>query len=150
MQKLDNHSENIIASHGWMTQYVFPVDKNGGPSFSYTIGLADAGLPELIVVALPAEIAHMMITAIIEKLREEQAGGPTVLGAIDINFNFPAYVREVSVEDVADYATRAIFRSEGKAKFRQISIPDRTGKFPWESGFSGDPKMYPILGTAPV
>lgn len=64
------------------------------------------------------------------------------LGTIAINFNFPAYVREVSVEDVSEHATRAIFRSEGKAKFRQISIPDRTGKFPWESGFSGDPKMY--------
>lgn len=142
-------AEQLIASHGWMLQYVFPTQESEGPSFAYTIGLADQGLPELIVFALPQEIAHIAVSALINKLREVKNGGAPVLGKTDINFNFPVYVREVTAKDVADYAVQALRRSDGQAKFLQVCITDRHGLFPWEPGFSGDPKMYPVLGEGP-
>jgi len=150
MATIYQQAERLIASHGWMLQYVFPTQESEGPSFAYTIGLADQGLPELIVFALPQEIAHIAVSALIAKLREVKDGGTPVLGKTDIDFNFPVYVREVTAQDVADYAVQALHRSDGQAKFLQVCITDRHGLFAWEPGFRGDPTMYPVLGQKPT
>ncbi|MGU3502668.1 DUF4262 domain-containing protein [Mycobacterium sp. C31M] len=40
----------LARKNGWAVQYV-----DAEPPFAYTLGLADAGLPELLITALPPE-----------------------------------------------------------------------------------------------
>lgn len=52
---------DIIGRHGWLVQYVGPDREADRFGFGYTIGLTDAGLPELYVVATaPADCARIL------------------------------------------------------------------------------------------
>jgi hypothetical protein len=45
-----------ISEHGWALQHIDPADQEDLP-FTYTVGLANAGLPELIIVGLPFPVS---------------------------------------------------------------------------------------------
>jgi Domain of unknown function (DUF4262) len=44
-----------IDEHGWALQHIDPTDQS--LAFTYTVGLADAGLPELIIIGLPFPVS---------------------------------------------------------------------------------------------
>jgi len=124
--------EQIIAQVGWMVQGVFPRDGDHGPHFSYSIGLHDKGVPELIIMGLPMQVAGPLINAVAVSLLEAKEKGESY----NTTFTHPAWpmpfaLFEVPAHKASDYATMAHNRSNGQAKYIQIVWPDKQNRFPW-------------------
>jgi hypothetical protein len=56
--------DELIRTFGWTVAAVFPDEDADEPGFTYTIGLAEKGLPELIVFALPPGAAQAILNDI--------------------------------------------------------------------------------------
>lgn len=59
----DQHCVELIAEHGWMVQGVFPTKYDTEAPFAYTVGLTVAGLPELVISGLPADLAQQLLNS---------------------------------------------------------------------------------------
>lgn len=150
--KNDIHAqrEQMIAKYGWMVQGVFSDGKN--PGFCYTIGLHSRGMPELLVFALPQNVAHMLLSEIIGYMLEyKEAHGDWPTGRTSLeNWPLPFILQKLTCADVKNHAYGAVERSSGAAEFMQIHLPDAKGLFNWEAGC--DPKMLkasPVLRNDP-
>ena len=146
MKKLDVDSEQIIQRHGWAVQSVFADPEADEPSFSYSIGLCQKGLPELIVLGLPHPLASELLHILARRLMDMGQDYKSLVGIVDVGFNVPVFLHPCRAEDVKDYALRAIHRGGPKISFLQVCFPNPQGKFAWEVGFEGHPKLYRILG----
>ncbi|KWT98053.1 MULTISPECIES: DUF4262 domain-containing protein [unclassified Variovorax] len=130
---LDPHAEELIARAGWMVQGVFPTEEHPGPFFSYTIGLHQRGLSELIVMGLPLEYGHQLLNDIARWQQEEPVDATRQIGKHTLGrWPMPFHLVPVAPEQVSDMVGRAIHRSRGQASFSQVALPDRKGHFPWE------------------
>jgi hypothetical protein len=58
----DERLAQVIRTHRFAVQYVYPGDQPGEPGFGYTVGLFGLGHPELVVVGLDYELAHAVLT----------------------------------------------------------------------------------------
>lgn len=142
-QRLLQDREDIIARVGWMVQAVGG-DPNA-PPFSYTIGLHDKGLPELIVVGMADRNAMLLLNEVGTLL----VADPTRRGKVDSpRWSHQYFLLDADQETVAgSYAFGAANRSHGTAKYVQVVLPDRFGKFPWDRECSPHFKaLFPVLG----
>lgn len=151
--ELTRHQEALIAEHGWMVQGVFQTaETQSQPAFAYTIGLHAKGLPEMLTIGLPPEAGHQLLNDIARIFLEAQAAQqaePTGLMSHP-RWPMPFYLLAAAAEDVSDWATGAVNRSQGLARFCQICWPDKAGRFPWEVTFSKKfLKIQPILARPP-
>lgn len=139
--------ESIIKRVGWMVQGVFPTRESPGPSFCYSIGLHDKGLPELLVFGLPMEVGTELINDIAGSLLAKPDEELSLRGRFEHpKWPMPFELRQVSVNAAEQYAFGASRRSAGQATYLQIVWPDRNGRFPEEPGVSeGYLKAQPIL-----
>lgn len=124
--------EEIISRMGWMVQGVFPTRENPGPDFSYSIGLHEQGVHELIIMGLPMQVAGPLINAVATSLLEAKVKGESY----NTTFTHPAWpmpfaLVEVPAQKASDYATGAHNRSKGQAQYIQIIWPDKQNRFPW-------------------
>jgi hypothetical protein len=98
------------------------------PSFAYTIGLTAKYGTELIVFALPMNMACGFLNQIAE------------LGAIQLEepytdiANFPLHVRKCTPA-ASKYGVQAEAFYGRPVQFCQVILCDRAGKLPWEAGF---------------
>lgn len=60
--------ELVIRRYGWACQGVLD-DGPGRPGWSYTIGLADQRHPEMLIVGLPHDVAHVIFAQVIGEAR---------------------------------------------------------------------------------
>lgn len=128
---LDSQTEATIAAHGWAVRGVV-----GPAPFSYTIGLHSLGLPELILFGASVQMGGHVLNDVVACLQRSRANNEEFLGKKDMeNWQLPIFVLPVPQELVEDYACAAIARSEGKATYLQVCLPDPKGLFPWQPGF---------------
>lgn len=125
---------------------------DGTPSFTYTVGFTDIGLPEVICFGLdPMMLASFFNRYHAELLAMTKPSGPCVIADY---FNMPFTVIDVDPIKAEDYLTQAIAYyevvKEGALKptFVQWVLPDRNGVFPWSAKHVGF--NQPVLGSAPV
>ncbi len=139
--------EALIAQHGWMVQGVFPTAEIPGSSFSYTIGLTDRDLPELIQIGLPIEVGHTLLNDTAALLQAQ----PDLLSTLPLEYrhpNWPAPFTLVNADafKASDWAVQAWRRSHQTARFVQVVWPDKHGHWPWELECSeGVRTMQPLL-----
>lgn len=132
---MDALSESIIAAHRWMVRAVV-ASRTG---FCYTIGLHNLGLPELIMFGTSQQLGAHLLNDVAHCMEKALADNTVFLGKQSMeNWELPLYLLPVSEELVKDYACAAIHRSEGKATYVQVCLPDPNGVFPWEAGFNED------------
>lgn len=144
--------EKVIATFGWMVRGVFPTEDDPGPPFSYTVGLHDKGLPELIVIGLNLEVGTMLLNDVAQHCLQAQADGRGLpLGLVELErWPMPAFLLAADTQLAEEMATAASGRSHGSARYVQVCIPDKHGKFPWEPGCSESFKaIQAVLGPAP-
>jgi hypothetical protein len=125
--------EGVIATYGWNVIGVFGDDETGEPTFSYTVGLADKGLPELFMSGLPPEMAHGLLNDVATRLvngEKLQTHTPVdkVLQGYDV------VLVEAKPAKAAKFTTIALARNPG-CKVWQVGWPDKDGNFPWEAGY---------------
>ncbi len=127
--------EEIIRKHGYVVQHVLPDYEKMAPPCSYTIGLADEGLPELFVFGLPGESAQVIVNTLAKRLRKE-GKLPTDQPLDEVFEGAKCVLHEVTQEQLGSHLPGARARQHPKPiRAIQIVWPDPAGLFPWETGF---------------
>lgn len=119
------------------------------PPFSFSLGLAPAGLPELIVFGLREPIAQSLLNQVARDLvggKQFEAGRSYE----DYLVGYPVSFRNVSSSgDYAQYAfigaaaARVPMPALGTYAVLQIVWSDHSRRFPGEPGYDGEPQ--PLL-----
>ena len=144
--------ESLIARYGWVVRGGDATDDGVMPVYAYTVGLGRMGIPELMVVGLP----HPMCGALLNELagqhvQEAKAGhktmpGPLVMDGVERRF----YLLPIGHEETALYAPEVLeVGNVSQWPLLQLCWADRSGVFPWESGFAYGGIDQPVLGKTP-
>jgi hypothetical protein len=134
--------DDMIARYGWAVQGVFGSDTS--PTFSYTVGLAAKGLPEIVVFGLPAQVAHQFLNDL--GRRFTSTGVPPLdTDLTDIAEDYPARLVPVPRAEADKYMFATKHRYPAYTAVQLVWV-DTNSLFPWESGFDPDLALkQPIL-----
>jgi hypothetical protein len=145
----DTHLAQLIRTHRWVVQYVFPAEDDGdGPPFGYTVGLFGLGHPELVVVGLGHDDTH----AILQRVAGLVAGGRDLVpGEL---LTFPDRPDGLVVEELPN-AGEVLFTAnrhyrrpdEHSVPALQLTWQHRDGTFPWDAAYGCGPECQPRPGT---
>lgn len=144
MNKLDAFRNDIkakIKKFGFSIIHTFTSEYE--TQFSYTIGLADKGHPELIVFGLPHEIGQVILNDAAQRLID----GTLPIGqSVEGLANFGLFFQDVNPEQANQYIIQANSWAGKKLPAIQMVWPDSDGLFPWESVEDQEAKVtQPIL-----
>lgn len=143
-----------VREHGWFANHVGAGDAT--PAFSYTIGFALLGHPEIIVFSLPSGTAHGLFGDLYGRVA---GGGAWPVGRRfgDLFRGADALLAPVDPALAARHMLSARwFYGRDDFPCLQLVWPDRKGRFPWEAGaepeFAGDqpdlsPRGWAALGA---
>ncbi len=122
---------------GWAVQYV-----ETDPPFAYTVGLADAGLPELLITGLPPEPSLDLLNAAAHYMvhETEPVPGDTMSFGEDVVAEFV----EVRAPDV--HMGWAAAYHGGPVRGMQVAWRDHDGHSPWCPDFNLGGPRQPVLG----
>lgn len=123
--------------NGWAVQYV-----ETDPPFAYTIGLADAGLPELLITGLPPERSMCLLNATAHYMVHEVE--PVPGDTMSFGDGSVAEFVEVSAPDV--HMGWAVAYHGGPVRGMQVAWRDDDGHSPWCPDFNLGGPRQPVLG----
>jgi hypothetical protein len=146
---LDKGDKKLIADihkFGWHVLNV--TDDNRGPRFSYSVGLFKTfGHPEIVIVGLKHELAHVLINNIgfdIKNGMKYQSGQFYA----DILDDFQCLMIEVNKKYYREHVGYALWYYKGdNFPLLQCIYPTVNGIYPWEKEWPEDIRdLQPILG----
>jgi len=146
MDKWDKKLIDDIDKYGWHVLKIFEADK--GPGFVYSVGLFKTyNHPEIIIVGLKLDLAHILINNIGEDIKN---GLRFQSGQMynDILDNFKCLMIDVKKEHYKEYVGNGLWYYEGdNFPLMQCIYPTVKGIYPWEKDWPEDIKyLQPILG----
>ena len=103
-----------------------------GTSMSYTVGLSDSGLPEILVFGLPPAAAHVILNDAAKLLKEDKLPLDTPIPELA---SLPFVCKQVPAERGVGYVNVAITRAGKPVNLIQLVWPDKDGHFPWQEKF---------------
>lgn len=119
-----------IASYGCHVMGVFADADDGTPPFSYTVGNAQRGLPELLVIGLIDNgVLNMLSDLMVERGGKFDDGELVSLGG-----PCPVCIIEASDKVQDQYTLQAKHWAPNGYAVMQIVLPDKHGRFPWDAG----------------
>lgn len=147
-QQLEAHIERF----GWAVQGVFPTTESPGLAFAYTIGLHDKGVPELLVIGLPPEVAQPLINTFARWVLARKAMGQPLTGEFQLDgWAMVFHAVDALPVSAAEYATGAHRRSSGQARYLQLVWPDKAGLWPWDPQARREfIEAQPVLADGPT
>jgi len=98
-------------------------------NMAYTVGLADAGLPELITFGLPGETATGILNDSSVHLKENRLPLNVKVNGLA---NLPLIFKHVHAHIAADYIRLANQHAGKHVPALQLVWSDPQGRFPWE------------------
>ncbi|OCB46252.1 hypothetical protein A5721_14275 [Mycobacterium vulneris] len=124
---------------GWAVQYV----EHGRSPFGYTIGLSEAGLPELLITGLEPPMTWKLLNTVAEYLVDvtEPAPGDTIALPDDWFAEF------VEVSEPTAHLGFAVELCGHGIRALQVVWFDRHGHSPWCSEFNRGGPRQPVLGV---
>jgi hypothetical protein len=135
------HVRDSIERYGWAVQ---TVERSGPhPPWSYTVGLTEFDLPELVVTGMGVTRAPHLLNDVAEhvlhagRLRHGEQipleGGPLI--------------EVVRVTEASAHLLTAVeFYGDGIKALQLVHVDDR-GRWPWEVGYRGVRGGQPVLGA---
>lgn len=149
MEELSEGDKKLIADieeYGWHVVKV--MEDDSGPGFCYSIGLYETfGLPEIIIIGLPPDLAHDLINIIGEDLRE----GKTYISDkyySDIIEGHDCYMLEVNRSLYKDYFGYGIwYYEEQQFPALQCIYPSTDNIYPWDWDEEEREHQQPVLGN---
>jgi hypothetical protein len=103
-----------------------------GMSMSYTVGLSDSGLPEIVVFGLPSASAHAILNDAAKLLKEDKLPLDAPISGLA---NLPCVCKHVLAERGVGYINAANARAGRPVNLIQLVWPDEKGHFPWQKKF---------------
>ena len=119
-------------------QHVFAIfPSKESPAFAYTIGNANIGLPELLLIG---NFAPRTSAPILNELgRKMRAAGNPLEGDVSLGGRFPVRIREASPSAKARYTIQAgHYLGHEHYDVLQLLICDLEGRYPGEPGCDPD------------
>jgi hypothetical protein len=137
-ERLNALIDEKIASVGWVVMSVEADRVRREPGFSYTVGLAARGLPELLAFGLPHQIAQPILNDLARRLID-QGSLPMDVPVDQVVRGFPVVFRKLAPARARPFVRAAAQRAGGAVEVIQLVWPDPSGRFPWEPDF--DPAL---------
>jgi hypothetical protein len=134
----------IIAEHGWAVQTIH--GDQDDPPFSYTVGLTEAGLPELVIIGLPENVAGTILNMLAKRSLETdlEVGQRYELPNGDQNLEY--LIGPVSSPSRRSYLKMAaVLYDRHRVKALQVIWPSKDGLFPTDEGWDLA-EVQPTLG----
>lgn len=122
----------MIREFGWMVQGVFPTEQDQGVCFGYTIGLTEAGLPELLISGnlSPEALKSILNLAAQRHIRDEIQPGEELTGLANTSLRVLTCRPDAPVQQARNLYGKRV-------RVLQLIWPDKQGRFPDEEGFGG-------------
>lgn len=143
MEAFLKNSERIIAEFGHTiigTEHELPDGQM--ISMSYSVGLSDMGLPELITFGIPAETARFLLNTSAKKMKNGQLKTAVAMEEIA---NSPLFFMPVPKERTDGFLNVANSRAGRDLDAIQLIWPDAKGRFPWDDNFNEDHRKAQLL-----
>jgi len=148
----DQHASliaNKIREYGWFIQFVASGDGDPPPpTFAYTVGLFGLGHPELVVTGVDMRTAGGVLNDLGDRIR---AGANFLPGEL---ITFDKWPHRVVLEDLPNPGEILLMANDHYQRPSEASVPayqltydDKSGRFPWDDGYSNTPKVQPRPGT---
>lgn len=132
--------KGLLAEHPWV---VIGVDRDGfRPPYSYTVGLTELGLPELLITGLAKERAAKVLIAAANTMLD--AAALTVGARIQLPGKRPGEVVRVAEPSVHLPVSTDLFGDRVTAL--QLVYADIRGRWPWDKNFRNGRAGQPVLG----
>jgi hypothetical protein len=132
-------TEEVIAKFGHTGIQI--LGSTPAETYTYSIGLQDAGWDELVVTSINPTTGLMMINEVVRRLRELEKrpeAGMKITQALSV----PVYLRPVPPHVSRDMFFAAMERANRKGlpnesvTMLQLVWPDDKNKFPWQPGYN--------------
>lgn len=135
---------DVIAQHirkyGWHCLHVHPTEGDDEAlKFSYSIGFTESfSQPEILIFGLSRDKAHALLSECASLLSSGTAFEPDVEDDRVLDNGYKVVFRPVLASRFGEYLGTAR-RYFGARSFSAIVmyLPDREGKFPWQSDYAG-------------
>lgn len=138
-----DHVRAMVDRHGWLVQGV--VGSGGRAPFAYTVGLTEAGLPELVVTGRRPERAAAVLDAVADyTVREVEVRPGEVVHLDDV------HLEAVGVPHPDAHLLTATALYGGQVRGLQLVWADDRGRLPWERAHRGGQGGQPVLGPRAV
>lgn len=121
-----------VERHGWTVEAVARTDKH--PSYAYTIGMCEYKKPDLFIIGMAPKMAIWGLNELCKRM--VILGGVEGIDAEIVNdlANFPLKLRMMPPNNPMILAHKYAQEKKIEITALQVTFPDRTGLFPWESG----------------
>jgi hypothetical protein len=134
--------DGLVRSVGWAVVMVGPcgpTDADGeAPAFAYTVGLADRGHPELMVMGFAPDVAQPVLNAAAQRVKEG-VRFQNMSSDDKVVQGYPVMFRAVKPPHARRWARAASERRRPKHfELLQMFLPDPSGLFPWQAGCATD------------
>ena len=129
----------IILTNDWAVQHV----EDDRIPFSYTIGLHEAGLPELLVTGALPELASRLLNTVAWYIVREVVPEPGHLIAMPDR----SLLEVVEVEHPDAHLNFAVAFYGPELRALQLVWADERGRWPWAAGFGDGRTRQPVLGV---
>lgn len=128
MQRYFEQLGRLVAEHGWAIQGVM-----SNPPYSYTVGLADAGLPEVVVMGLDPRTSQVVLNDVARNLKNGELVLSEERDFDEVFRSFPARFRRLSAQEAAAALKVATTYHGSVPQAWQLVWPDPHGFFPGDS-----------------
>jgi hypothetical protein len=136
------HMRGLVAAHGWAVECV---ERSGiHPPWAYTVGLTEAGCPELVVTGMPPTEAGFLLNAVADHVMHAEPPGP----GERIQLASGLLIEIVEVTEPTAHLLVATALYGPRIKALQVVHADYRGDWPWEPGYRGNGRGgQPVLGV---
>ncbi|WP_181772969.1 DUF4262 domain-containing protein [Amycolatopsis pittospori] len=132
----------LIRQHGWMVQ---TVEAEGAhPAFAYTVGLTDAGMPELVVTGLRERRSGQLLNFFAQQV--VRSGEPRPGEVLPAAVGWPA-LEVVPLGAPSAHLLTAVLMYGEDFRALQLVYEDEHGNWPWDREFRGGTGGQPVLGA---
>ena len=146
---LDEHEQKAIDNieeYGCHVMHIFGEDL---PRFTYSVGIyGKTGQPEIIVMGLKRDVAHIIVNDYNEYVRDGKVYRPGEYYSDFLN-GFDVTFVEVAKENYKEHFGWDIWYYGGTSfPVLQLIYPNMEGLWPWDDNVSDDFKWFqPVLGA---
>ncbi|AXK43906.1 DUF4262 domain-containing protein [Erythrobacter aureus] len=155
MEEFIEQLDEKVAAHGHAVLFI--AGDSPSETFSYTVGLAELGWPELVLYSLGPDTARMMLNLVIDRIKTldlQPEAGMTVEKAL----NVPVQLGLIAEDKLASHLVLATKRAQAKGHGDitntsdgpsvtglQLIWPDPAGRLPTDAEYDHQNFPQPLL-----
>jgi len=131
---------------GWSVMAVLPTDDDPGSPYAYTVGLTAHAYPELVIAGLPPHIAHALLNDLASRVYDRAERFHHGQHIPDLISGYDAVIVDGPATEALHPGAAFAFYGPDRVRLQQIVWPDPAGRYPWNTDYSLDADVQPLIG----